>query len=147
ERKLSLSGWKLINSTFTVYNKMFYKRKIIPDIVLEKDGNFCVFDAKYKKMKYRGIDVDREDFFQIHTYISYLQSRGHVLVSGLLYPVESESKDVKTDSLLFENDSTCRFLVDGPYINKGNNPKNIVNADFLGKLESIVKEMEKRYNG
>lgn len=147
ERRLSLSGWKLINSTFTVYNKMFYKRKIIPDIVLEKDGNFCVFDAKYKKMEYRGIDVDREDFFQIHTYISYMQSRGHVLVSGLLYPVESESKDVKTDSLLFENDSTCRFIVDGPYINNDNNSENIVNADFLAKLESIVKEMEKRYNG
>ena len=35
---------------------MFYKRKIIPDIVLEKDGKYCVFDAKYKTMQYRETD-------------------------------------------------------------------------------------------
>ena len=59
---------------------MFYARNIIPDIVMTKGDDVMVFDTKYKKMLMRGTkeniwDVDRNDFFQINTYMSYYQNQ------------------------------------------------------------------------
>lgn len=122
QKRLKEYGWKLIDSTFLVYDKMFYHRKIIPDIVLEKDGSFCVFDAKYKRMEYRDgeyNDVDRADFFQIHTYISYLQHRGSVRFAGLLYPVSIPSPPSSTVTSLFRLNDSCKFIADGPYVGNG----------------------------
>lgn len=120
QKQLREFGWKLIDSTFTVYETLFYQRKIIPDIVLEKDGTFCVFDAKYKKMMYRGIDVDRADFFQIHTYISYMQHLGTVKFAGLLYPVEKDFGLLNTSTSLYNLRDTCKFIADGPVISNDN---------------------------
>ena len=59
------------------YEGSFFKTKIIPDIVLQRNVNgekqFLVLDAKYKRMRGEKIDVDRTDFFQIHTYMQYFQ--------------------------------------------------------------------------
>lgn len=128
QKQLKEFGWKLIDSTFIVYKNQFYGRRIIPDIVLEKDGTFCVFDAKYKKMTYKGIDVDREDFFQIHTYISYMQHLGPVKFAGLLYPVEKDpallnARTSISTSLygLEDTKDICMFIADGPIISKENN--------------------------
>lgn len=120
QKQLKEFGWKLIDSTFIVYETLFYQRKIIPDIVLEKDGTFCVFDAKYKKMMYRGIDVDRADFFQIHTYISYMQHLGTVKFAGLLYPVEKNFGLLNTSTSLYNLRDTCKFIADGPVISNDN---------------------------
>ena len=116
QKQLTHYGWKLIDSTYMVYEKTFYQRKIIPDIVLEKNGEFCVFDAKYKRMVYRGIDVDRNDFFQIHTYISYIQHLGTVKFAGLLYPIECDNIPLNTSAPLFNQKDSCRFIADGPSI-------------------------------
>ena len=120
QKQLKVFGWKLIDSTFIAYETLFYQRRLIPDIVLEKDGAFCVFDAKYKKMMYRGIDVDREDFFQIHTYISYMQHLGTVKFAGLLYPVEKDFGLINTSTSLYNLRDTCKFIADGPIISKEN---------------------------
>ncbi|MBT3935164.1 MAG: hypothetical protein HOF35_12965, partial [Bacteroidetes bacterium] len=90
-----LYGWHCVEREYIVYPDRFYKRKIIPDIVFERDGSFCIFDAKYKKMEYRHgfTDLDRNDFFQIHTYISYFQQKGSVLFGGLIYPVTVKDVD------------------------------------------------------
>lgn len=120
QKQLKDYGWKLIESTFVVYENMFYQRKIIPDIVLERDGTYCVFDAKYKRMLYRGIDVDRADFFQIHTYISYMQHLGTVKFAGLLYPVEKDFGLLNTSTSLYNLRDTCKFIADGPVISNDN---------------------------
>jgi 5-methylcytosine-specific restriction endonuclease McrBC regulatory subunit McrC len=81
-----------------------------------------VFDAKYKRMKFitgigdekRG-DLDRSDFFQIHTYISYYQNDGYdVIAGGLLYPMEKvyDKKECFSETL-FGKDNTTKFIVDG----------------------------------
>ena len=49
QKQLKVFGWKLIDSTFIAYETLFYQRRLIPDIVLEKDGAFCVFDAKIQE--------------------------------------------------------------------------------------------------
>ena len=98
-----------------------YSRKIIPDIVMIKDKNVIVFDAKYKKMNFNyikgnSVDVDRNDFFQINTYMSYYQNQNYNLkIGGLLYPIEKsfkENKYICHSETWFGNLNT-KFIVDG----------------------------------
>jgi len=104
-----------------LYNNpnMFYQRKIIPDIVMMKDNDLMVFDTKYKRMNMIGRnqngagDVDRNDFFQINTYMSYYQNQNYnVKVGGLLYPMDSFDKSRCHSENWFGNNST-KFIVDG----------------------------------
>lgn len=64
QKELRKNDWKLIDSTFTVYKGMFYERKIIPDIVFQKNGEYCVFDAKYKEMLYKKRMLTEKIFFK-----------------------------------------------------------------------------------
>mgnify|MGYP001289471492 FL=1 len=127
------SGWKIIDSQYEVYKEMFFRRRIIPDIVMKKGDNYCVFDAKYKHMKYRTSigsyagDVDRNDFFQIHTYMSYLKSKGNMIMGGLIYPVtkEHDGNANKLPCALYGTDNDTCFFADGPNI--GDNSINYEN--------------------
>lgn len=113
-------GWQIIASEYEVYSQKFYGRKIIPDIVMKKDNDFCVFDAKYKNMQFRQgfTDFDRDDFFQIHTYISYLQTIGNVVLGGLIYPIAENKSivDISPSPLYGSELSNTHFVVDGPEV-------------------------------
>ncbi len=135
QKRLKEYGWNLIDSVFSVYEKNFFRRRIIPDIVLARNGEYCVFDAKYKKMLYRKDDVDREDFFQIHTYISYMQQFGNVKLSGLLYPIEIEESPPSAYSPLFGIEDNCQFIADGPNIGKDSLNKE----RFFGILKTGIE--------
>lgn len=120
KRHFISSSWQITESQYEVYSQRFYGRKIIPDIVLKNGNNYCVFDAKYKNMQYRPgfTDVDRNDFFQIHTYISFLQTKCNVVLGGLLYPI-TENKSIAdiSPSQLYGNDmANSYFVVDGPKV-------------------------------
>lgn len=78
-----------------------------------------VFDAKYKRMKFRDryqcADLDRSDFFQIHTYMSYYHNQKDttLIAGGLLYPMEGIFiKDESHSDGWLENDKV-QFVVDG----------------------------------
>lgn len=119
-KHLSQEGWRLHENEFTVYSSLFFRRKLIPDIVLKRDDSYLVFDAKWKRMLYSNYDVDRSDFFQIHTYISHLQTIGRVKAGGLIYPAGYQDVGGRSGSYspsLFNMplDSTA-FMVGGPYI-------------------------------
>ncbi len=109
--------WDVSSPEIDTYNETFFKRKIIPDIVMKKGNDIMVFDAKWKRMEYRSEDVDRTDFFQIHTYIQYYHREGHnVIAGGLLYPISSEEEKLKgnkTFSALHGIDDSTTFIVDG----------------------------------
>ena len=124
--------WSVDECKKEIYKDSFFKRHIIPDIVLHRisrqDGKdeFLVFDAKYKRMSVKKgaengegnkYDVDRSDFFQIHTYIHYFQhvySDSRVLLGGLLYPLDEKFEDFKVNNLFGENGSfNTKFIVDG----------------------------------
>jgi len=68
-------SWRVDSPKIPLYETMFYSRKIIPDIVMVCGNDVMVFDTKYKRMKMKGKDqngagdVDRNDFFQINTYM------------------------------------------------------------------------------
>lgn len=115
--------WSVDECKKEVYKDSFFKRHIIPDIVLHRisktDGKdeFLVFDAKYKRMVGGKEDVDRSDFFQIHTYMHYFQHvypNSRVLLGGLLYPWDTDELRDSTHNLFGENGSfNTKFIVDG----------------------------------
>lgn len=113
-----------------VYDNNFFARKIKPDIVMQKDNKVMVFDAKSKKMefggrnKYGAGDLDRNDFFQINTYMTYYDKQKdlEVIAGGLLYPIGKEFDESKAHSNNWFGDSKTKFIVDGidlSYIEKG----------------------------
>lgn len=114
------SDWSVASPKIPLYEDMFYARKIIPDIVMTRGNDVMVFDTKYKRMTMRGKnqndagDVDRNDFFQINTYMSYYHNQGlHVKAGGLLYPIEEKFDDKKCHSENWFGNSDTKFIVDG----------------------------------
>ena len=111
--------WSVNSPKIELYKDKFFARKIIPDIVMSSGDKVLVFDTKYKRMNMRGKDqyglgdVDRNDFFQINTYMSYYQNQGkNVIAGGLLYPMDKFSRDVCHSHSWFGNLNT-NFIVDG----------------------------------
>lgn len=112
-------SWTVKSPKIELYPDQFYRRKIIPDIVMTQGKEVIVFDTKYKRMKMGGRnqfgagDVDREDFFQINTYMGYYQNQGYKLkVGGLIYPMES-FEQTKSHSDNWFGNSNAKFVVDG----------------------------------
>ncbi|MBK9580460.1 MAG: hypothetical protein WAT26_07460 [Saprospiraceae bacterium] len=154
-KNLSNKGWQVsAQEKLSVYEGAFFGREIRPDIVLKKEEDVAVFDVKYKKMNYLGRtqnsagDVDREDFFQIHTYMAYYNGKQehNLKLGGLLYPIEAEYKNNKYPSMLHDK---TQFIVDG--IGLSNTPKesghdeqNIVKIEL--KENEFIRDAEKLFS-
>ena len=118
-KKLVTEGWWGRNDVIQTYPKKNFQRKLIPDIVFQKNNTVLVWDAKWKRMTFDNRDYDRSDFFQIHTYINYFEKdRQEVIIGGLLYPL-SKKFDEKTaqknysNSLYGKDKNKTQFMVDG----------------------------------
>lgn len=150
--------WTVVETEKMVYDSTFFKRRIIPDIVLQRksmvDGKdeFLVFDAKYKRMSGHKDDVDRSDFFQIHTYIQYFQHtypEGRVLLGGLLYPLSKEdwkeNRPLYTASTMFGSSGRfeTKFIIDGVLCSETNDQ----NGNNKLTMEANVEAMFKRIKG
>lgn len=119
KKRYSTEGWRIYSSKFIIYEKQFYRRGLVPDIVFERGNQVMVFDAKYKNMSNSSYDYDRSDFFQIHTYGSFMQANNKNLIGiGLLYPLK-KSMDIEqhngnfSEKLFGQTSSKTWFNVDG----------------------------------
>lgn len=143
--------WHVESPKLKVYQGMFYERHIIPDIVMRKENNVIIFDTKYKTMNYNrnnsyGMgDVDRSDFFQIHTYISYYQNIGcHVIAGGLIYPLSQQKpSDEKTDDrhhsgLFVKDPSKVKFIIDGVVASSDFNELQTSENEFIGRVRGLI---------
>lgn len=165
-------GWRVLSveeCNQRIYEGKFYEREIIPDIILQKDNDYMVFDAKYKRM--RGVkanvnnsDVDRADLFQIHTYIQYVQhSLGNVVIGGLLYPISRKdynddgtqyeySESGVIDPIMYHADNlfglngkeNIPFIVDGIYFSETDNTDNREKMDknvqaMIERIQNVLK--------
>ena len=145
------SAWSVESPKIELYPNQFFARKIIPDIVLIKDNNVMVFDTKYKKMnmngrdRYGAGDVDRNDFFQINTYMSYYQNHKenyNVKVGGLLYPIEKLfDKDKCYSDSWFDNGNT-KFIVDGIDLSSITNESEI--GDIVEFENTFIDRIKKQ---
>lgn len=115
KKKLAPLGWHYKNPKLTAYQNYFFQRTLIPDLVFQKDDKVAIWDAKYKRMLSRSIDVDRADFFQIHTYIQNF-SNLEIKTGGLLYPITNSRdsfSDHRSPYLINEDGRKMTFAVDG----------------------------------
>lgn len=146
--------WRVGSPAILLHTGRFYQRNIIPDIVMEHaDGRrIAVLDTKYKRMHFRGSrqfgmgDVDREDFFQIATYISYFKHLpGKSLVlGGLLYPLAAPPQAERCyDSWM--GDPQTSFIVDGIVVPEADDASfaDVVAAE-RGFVDRLAQLLEKR---
>ena len=140
--------WSVTSPKIELYKDKFFARKIIPDIVMSSGDKVLVFDTKYKRMNMRGKDqyglgdVDRNDFFQINTYMSYYQNQSKkVIAGGLLYPMEMFSRDRCHSHSWFENLNT-KFIVDGIELTNLNEPSideiKIKENKFISRIKEYI---------
>ena len=128
-----------------LYKGSFFARPNYPDIVMEKDGEYVILDAKFKHMRLEGNDVDRTDLFQINSYAGYynLKYPGKVKLCGLIYPL-SENINNKNESHLahlygledselgsITPQNKTKFIIDGIYVGPKTTPG--IKVSDLGK--------------
>lgn len=114
-----LNDWKVYSQEkIKLYQERFYGRNMYPDIVLKNNEKVIVLGAKFKKMTMKGQDLDRSDFYQIHTYMQYYGE--NLLFGGLIYPLsvchEGVGHPKSYSKSLFdleERVGLSRFIVDG----------------------------------
>jgi len=104
-----------------------------------------IWDAKYKRMKAENRDVDRADFFQIHTYI-LTQVDKKIKVGGLLYPLsiqENYSNEKFTSPYLLQDDGLkIKFAIDGIQLHKeiDDSQFNIRQTEFINRIKQDILE-------
>ncbi len=135
----SFTDWSIkTQEKLKIYKGSFFEREIRPDIVMEKEGKkVVVLDAKFKKMRFDKEDVDREDLFQIHTYISYYGD--NVVCGGLLYPLSKPIDKDYISNLLFGNEKNkTKFIIDGVYADSST--KELIEQEelFIKRIKSHI---------
>ena len=70
------------------------QRKLIPDLVFDLHGRSFVFDVQYKSLRFQH-GVNREDIFQLHTYIGQAANESEVGACGLIYPIHESQWEAK----------------------------------------------------
>lgn len=138
-------GWHVIAPKELIYPGKKFRKHIVPDIVLTREHEVMVFDAKYKRMNFDYFDYDRSDFYQIHTYMHYFNQDYHVIAGGLLYPLSREfDEDMilknRADSIFGKFQSNTKFIVDG--IDLTVLDKNAILREedkFLKRIETLTK--------
>lgn len=139
--------WSVTSPKIELYKDKFFTRKIIPDIVMSSGDKVLIFDTKYKRMNMQGKDqyglgdVDRNDFFQINTYMSYYQNQGkNVVAGGLLYPMDKFSK-VRCHSYSWFGNLNTKFIVDGIELANLNESSideiKIKENEFISRIKDI----------
>lgn len=143
----NLPEWQVHSPKIKLHQNQFYQRSIIPDIVIENKNYVAVFDTKYKRMRFETRskinpmgDLDREDFFQINTYMSYFSdSKSPLLVcGGLLYPLTNNIEIDKCHGEWIGNQS-IKFIVDGINIKDCENSNFYKNEiEFIGRIKNYL---------
>jgi len=141
--------WEVIHEDdLGVYSGLFYERRMLPDIVMKKDKKVMVFDAKYKRMTFKnryqyGGDLDRNDFFQINTYMSYYQNSGYeVIAGGLLYPMEGKFDANRCHSQEWLGNKNTKFVVDGLDLSQlGDKKIEEIEVDFIERIKNLIAKI------
>lgn len=144
--KKEFKDWMIDSPVITTYQDQFFKRRIIPDIVMKRGKDVIVFDTKYKRMRMIGSeystsmgDVDRSDFFQINTYMSYFSNQGlNVILGGLLYPMEEFNQTRCHADGWFGNTNT-KFIVDGVEVSlDGIDDFYSIETNFVNRVSQLL---------
>ena len=97
-------------------------------------------------MSLQYLDLDRSDFYQIHTYMQYYGSS--LLFGGLIYPLSSDHilEKAYSESLFDNAHNSQRFIVDGIELHQSDlenmTIKQIIDSEnqFLKRLQDLINE-------
>lgn len=136
-KNLIPEGWNILSNEHEIYKNTFYRRKLIPDIVMEKKDKILVIDAKYKRMKFIKEDVDRTDIFQIHTYSYFFDDLSKSVYSALVYPLERELDDQNNKQTIFNKiNNKNSFFIEGIEVH---NP-NVFDSKIIKFINSVIEK-------
>ncbi len=124
-----------------IYKNLFINRSFYPDIVMKKDNDIIVLDAKFKKMDFINSDIDREDIHQIHTYYSYYKSFGYnIKYTTLVYPTRRSDDNIPSRlvSSIFSSNINDKFGIS--YISVGDTLEEQIEYEyqFLDRIREVV---------
>ena len=142
KKNLMPYGWRYKHDKQFAYKGYFFQRELMPDLVFQKENVVAVWDAKYKRMKGRYFDVDRSDFFQIHTYIQYHLNYKEVIAGGLLYPISTTPKfdEYQSPNLINEDGIKMKFIIDGIELEEMNEQTNPLEQEkkFINRILTYI---------
>lgn len=145
---INFPDWSVDSPKIEVYESNYLNRKIIPDIVMIKNNKVAIFDVKYKRVEN---GVQREDFFQINTYMSYYANQGYdVICGGLLYPIErKEDKEVLLAKEDWFGSQKTKFIVDGITVPNEDNEIDFRTIEtyenhFINRLSKFLKDEDEK---
>lgn len=144
KKNLRKQGWKYRGDKQVAYSGYFFKRQLIPDLVFQKDNNISVWDAKYKRMLGSPFDVDRSDFFQIHTYIQNYLNNYKVKAGGLLFPISGNQVNFDkygATYLINEEGVKLNFGIDGIELKEKTESINqeIKQQEFINRIINLLE--------
>ncbi len=127
-------------------------RSILPDIIIEKNGNvIAILDAKYKWYEKIGrtasdySNVSRDDLYQMITYLYHYGKESEKIVGLFISPVEQENKDNKKyreGPKKFNNNKNHRIGVLNLNIDKFSGLKPIVNIAIQEEENKFIKKIK-----
>lgn len=74
------------------------QRQLQPDLLFKTEAGLFVIDVKYKNFDYR-YGVNREDLFQLHTYIGQFGNTNKLAGCGFVYPSKKEKNEFLEKSI------------------------------------------------
>jgi 5-methylcytosine-specific restriction enzyme subunit McrC len=135
-------GWYYKKDKQIAYKGYFFQRELIPDLVFQKGNEVAVWDAKYKRMEGRFFDVDRSDFFQIHTYLQFQVNDKILKAGGLLYPLSTSPNfdNYQSPNLLNEFGVKMKYTIDGIEVKEMSEQENILQKEmeFVKRIISHI---------
>lgn len=75
-----------------------YERKLEPDMIIKNENTVSVFDVKYKNFNKRH-GVNREDLFQLHTYVGQYGNKNIIDSCGFIYPVKGGNNIIEKQKM------------------------------------------------
>ena len=105
-------------------------RNLYPDLIASKDGVTFLFDVKYKRFNKRE-GVNREDLFQIYTYLGQVSNHQKINAFGFIYPTDDKDARIITTEHVMIMGKVYTFLVCLLYV-----PED--GADFRFNFDSSV---------
>ena len=144
KKNLLSYGWRYKNDKQIAYKGHFFQREIMPDLVFQKENEIAIWDAKYKRMCGHYLDVDRSDFFQIHTYLQYQLNDKKLKAGGLLYPISNtpDFENYQNPNILNEFGIKMKYVIDGIEVQEMNEQENILQKE-LEFIKRIISHISK----
>ncbi len=116
-----------------------YTRRLEPDIVIESNGGFYIFDVKYKTYD-RRYGVKREDLFQLHTYIGQYGNEAPIKGCGFIYPMPNDQLKELDPVILRQQKKEIPFYV--VFLPIPNDSHDQFNNDMKKQCDMFVKKFQ-----